>query len=87
MDLCELTAGPDNSLPGWSAGGVTKALLICTIQDLTPAVPALRKGLCHMIDEGLVDLEQAIDIFNREHARRVMERMVEDNEKRRELGL
>jgi len=48
---------------------------------------ALRKGLCHMIDEGLVDLDQAIDIFNPEHARGVMERLKEDSEKGRELGL
>ena len=45
---------------------------------------ALREGLCQMIDDGLVDLEQAIDIFNREHARGVMERLMGDNEKREE---
>jgi len=48
---------------------------------------ALRVGLCRMADEGLVDFEQAIDIFNKEHARGVMERMEEDNERRRERAL
>jgi len=48
---------------------------------------ALREGLCRMVDDGLVELDQAIDIFNREHARGVMERMEEDNEKRRERAL
>jgi len=48
---------------------------------------ALREGLCRMVDEGLVDPEQATDIFNGEHARGVMERLKEDNEKRRERAL
>jgi len=48
---------------------------------------ALRDGLCHMVDEGLVDLEQAIDIFNREHARSVMGQVKEDNEKPWDLAL
>jgi hypothetical protein len=34
--------------------------------------------------EGPRDLQQAIDIFNREHARSVMERLKEDIEKRPE---
>ncbi len=44
---------------------------------------ALREGLCEMIDRGLVELDQAIDIFNAEHTKAVIEQFREDKERRR----
>lgn len=38
---------------------------------------ALRRGLCIMINDGLVEPEQAIEIFNQEHARGVVARYKE----------
>ena len=40
-----------------------------------------------MIDDGLVELEQANEIFNQEHARGVVERYKEEQERGRELRL
>ena len=39
-----------------------------------------------MIDDGLVELDQAIEIFNQEHARGVVERYKEEPEKERALA-
>ncbi len=47
----------------------------------------LRRGLCSMIDDGLVELDQAIEIFNQEHARSVVERYKEEQGRERELRL
>ena len=47
----------------------------------------LRRGLCSMIDDGLVELDQAIEIFNQEHARSVVERYKEEQGRGRELRL
>ncbi len=47
----------------------------------------LRRGLCSMIDDGLVELDQAIKIFNQEHARGVVERYQEEQGRERELRL
>jgi len=40
-----------------------------------------------MIDEGLVELEQAIEIFNQEHARGVVGRYKDEQGRVRQLGL
>ncbi len=40
-----------------------------------------------MIDDGLVELGQAIEIFNQEHARSVVERYKEEQGRERELRL
>lgn len=47
----------------------------------------LRRGLCSMIDDGLVELDQAIEIFNQEHARGVVERYQEERGRERGLRL
>ena len=47
----------------------------------------LSRGLCSMIDDGLVELDQAIEIFSREHARSVVERYKEEQGRGRELRL
>ena len=40
-----------------------------------------------MIDDGLVELDQAIEIFNQEHARGVLKRYQEEQKRERELRL
>jgi hypothetical protein len=47
----------------------------------------LRRGLCSMIDDGLVELDQAIEIFNTEHAKSVVERYNEEQGRERKLRL
>jgi hypothetical protein len=47
----------------------------------------LRRGVCSMIDEALVQLDQAIEIFNTEHAKGVVERYNEEQGRERELRL
>jgi len=47
----------------------------------------LRRGLCSMIDDGLVELDQATRIFDREHTRALLERHQEEQERGRELRL
>jgi len=39
---------------------------------------ALRVGLCKMVDEGKVELEEAIRIWDIEHARSVNERLLDE---------
>ena len=47
---------------------------------------ALWTGLCGMVDNGLVELEAAMGVFDGEHAKDIM-RKRRDMEKRRELAL
>ena len=47
----------------------------------------LRRGLCSMIDDGLVELDQAIEIFNQKHAKGVVGRYQEEQGRERGLRL
>jgi len=48
---------------------------------------ALRAGLCKMVDEGKVKLEEAIRIWDIEHARSVNERLLDEMKHGRKLTL
>jgi hypothetical protein len=47
----------------------------------------LRVGLCRMIDEGKVSLEQGIEIWNQEHAKSVNQRSGEEEARNKEFTL
>ncbi|HYE36767.1 hypothetical protein [Methylocaldum sp.] len=48
---------------------------------------ALRVGLCHMVDQGRVKLEEAIRIWDIEHARSVNERLLDEMKRGRKKTL
>ncbi len=70
-------------LQHYCANGATHWALVA---DSVIRLSGLRRGLCSMIDDGLVELDQAIEIFNQEHARGVVERYKEEPEKERALA-
>ena len=48
---------------------------------------ALRAGLCDLIAKEIIDLDFAIDLFNKEHNVNIMERLQEEREANNEIGV
>jgi len=46
---------------------------------------AIRAGLCELISKEIIDLDFAIDLFNKEHDTNIMERLQEKKEANHEL--
>lgn len=47
---------------------------------------AMRKGLCALIEEGKITLEQGVEIFELERSRTLIERQREENQTKRKIS-
>ena len=64
-----------------------KMLLDTPKDPLIIKLYGLRIGLCRMIDQGKLSLEQGAEIWNQEHAQSVIQRTQEDEERKNEWVL